>query len=115
MFRESARGGSCLLTASADGIYHVYADGRVRQLTNSNAMALLEDGSHLYSGETNGIFLMQADGQNRQKVCDMDNVKKLVKDKEGTIWAQSLYGTIWYKKAADSSFHHYEGKGKRPC
>ena len=110
---QLVRSGNGLLAASADGIYRVYADGRVRQLTNSNAMALLEDGSHLYSGETNGIFLMQADGQNRQKVCDMDNVKKLVKDKEGTIWAQSLYGTIWYKKAADSSFHHYEGKGKK--
>ena len=110
---QLVRSGNGLLVASADGIYRVYPDGRVRQLTNFDTMSLLEDGSRLYSGETNGVFLMQADGQNRQKVCDLDNVKKLVKDKDGTIWAQGIYGNICYKKAGDNSFLPYEVKGKK--
>ena len=109
---ELKKSGNGLLAATADGIFRVYSDGKVRRITTSNTMALLDEGNFIYSGETNGIFLLDANGQNRKKVCSMENVRKIVKDKNGTIWAQSLYGTVWYKKADDKVFQLYKGAEK---
>ncbi|MBR6262305.1 MAG: hypothetical protein IKR05_03720, partial [Prevotella sp.] len=107
---ELKKSGNGLLAATADGLFRVFPDGRVRRLTNANTMTVLDDGNQIYSGETQGVFLIQADGQNRRKLCSLDNVKKIVKDREGTIWAQSLYGTVWFKKADNSTFQIYKGK-----
>ena len=106
------KSGSGLLAATADGIFRLYSDGRIRRLTFSHAMTLMDDGTFIYSGENDGVYLMDANGQNRKKVCDMEYVKKIVKDKEGTIWALSLYGIVWYKKTSDESFHPYKGAEK---
>ena len=105
---ELKKSGNGLLAATADGVFRIYPDGKAHRLTNINALALLEDNTQIYSGETNGIYLMQANGQNRKKVCNMDNVKKIVKDKDGTIWAQNLYGTVWYRKADSNTFLRYK-------
>ena len=109
---ELSKSGNGLLAATADGIFRIYPDGKVHRVTDTNSLTLLDEGDHIYSGETNGIFLIQANGQNRKKVCNMDNVKKIVKDKEGTIWAQSLYGNVWYKKADSNTFLRYISKEK---
>lgn len=106
------KSGNGLLAATADGVFRILPDGNARRLTNTNAMALLDEGDHIYSGETDGIYLIRADGQNREKVCNMDNVRKIVKDKDGTIWAQSLYGAVWYKKADGSAFQIYKSGEK---
>ena len=102
------KNGNGLLAATADGIFRIYPDGKARRLTNTNSMALLVEGDHVYSGESDGIYLSRADGQKREKVCHMDNVRKIVKDKSGTIWAQSLYGVVWNKTPDDSTFHIYK-------
>ena len=107
---ELKKSGNGLLAATADGLFRVFPDGRVRHLTNANTMTVLDEGNQIYCGETQGVFLIQADGQNRRKLCSLDNVKKIVKDREGTIWAQSLYGTVWFKKADSSTFQIYKGK-----
>ena len=107
---ELKKSGNGLLAATADGLFRVFPDGRVRHLTNANTMTVLDEGNQIYCGETQGVFLIQADGQNRRKLCSLDNVKKIVKDREGTIWAQSLYGTVWFKKADNSTFQIYKGK-----
>ena len=109
---ELKKSGNGLLAATAEGIFLIYPNGNVRHLTNTNSLALFDDGTHIYSGETDGIYQIQPDGKNKKKVCNMANVKKIVKDKTGTIWAQSLYGMVWYKKADESTFHLYRNKDK---
>ncbi len=106
------KSGNGLLAATADGIFRIHPDGKARRLTTTNSMALLDEGTRIYSGETDGVYLIRPDGQGREKVCNMDNVRKIVKDKDGTIWAQSLYGAVWYKKADDSTFQIYKSGGK---
>ncbi len=104
--------GNALLAATADGIFKINADGSTRQLTKANSMAVLDDGDVIYSGEINGIYSVQADGQNRKKICYLENTRKIVKDKSGTIWAQGLYGSVWFKKAGDTQFRLYKAKEK---
>ena len=104
--------GNALLAATADGIFKINADGSTRQLTKANSMAVLDDGDVIYSGEINGIYSVQADGQNRKKICNLENTRKIVKDKSGTIWAQGLYGSVWFKKAGDTQFRLYKAKEK---
>lgn len=106
------KSGSGLLAATADGIIRIYPDGKVRHLTTANSMTLLEEDTHIYSGETDGVYLVQADGCNKKKICHLDNVRKIEKDKDGTIWVQNLYGVVWYKKTDDSTFHLYKSGGK---
>ena len=104
--------GNALLAATADGIFKINADGSTRQLTKANSMAVLDDGDVIYSGEINGIYSVQADGQNRKKICYLENTRKIVKDKSGTIWAQGLYGSVWFKKAGDTRFQLYKAREK---
>ena len=105
---ELTASGNSLLAATADGIYRILPGGSIRHLTRANAMTLLDEGDRLYSGETDGVYLMQADGAQRRRLCSMNNVRKLYKDREGTIWAQSLYGAVLYKKEADGMFKNFE-------
>ena len=106
------KSGNGLLAATADGIFRIHPDGSVRHLTTTNTFVLMDEGALIYSGENDGVYLIGADGQGREKVCHMDNVRKIVKDKDGTIWVQSLYGAVWYKKADDSTFQVYKSGEK---
>ena len=107
--KKSSRG---LLAATAEGVYRLLPDGSTKQLSIYTATAILEDGQNIYTGEQNGVYLMGADGQGRRKVSGLENVRKIVKDSEGTIWLQNLYGMVWYKKAGAELFSHYRIKGK---
>ena len=109
---EIKKSNNGLLAATADGIFRIYPDGRIHHLTTANSMALLEEGSQIYSGETDGIYLLRADGRDRKKVCHVENVRKIVKDKDGTIWVQSLYGTVWFKKSDSNTFMRYKDGNK---
>lgn len=102
------KSGQELLVATADGIYRLYPDGRTAHLTPTTSLTLLDEGTFMYSGELNGIYQVPANGQNPRKVCNLENVRKLLKDAEGTIWAQSLYGTVWCKKAGSENFSLYK-------
>ena len=108
---ELKKSSNGLLAATEDGIYRLYPDGKVQRLTIVGAMSLLEDGSQIYSGEADGVYLIQSDGK-RSKVCSMDNAQKIVKDNKGTIWAQSLYGKVFYKKANTDKFQPYKSGNK---
>ena len=100
--------GHDMLAATADGIFCLSAGGGVRQMTTNNSMALLVDGTQIYSGEFDGVYQYDANGQNRKKVCNLESVTKIVKDDQGTIWLQSIYGLVWYKKATDQHFGLYK-------
>ena len=108
---ELKKSSNGLLAATEDGIYRLHPDGKVQRLTIVGSMSLLEDGSQIYSGEADGVYLIQPDGK-RRKVCNMDNAQKIIKDNKGTIWAQSLYGKIWYKKINTDIFQPYKS-GKK--
>jgi len=105
------KSGNTLLAATADGIFRIYVDGNAVRLTTTTAMTLLEDGNQIYSGEINGVYTVSADGKIHKKICHLDNVRNIVKDSSGTIWAQSLYGSVWYIKAGDKSFKLYKTEG----
>ena len=109
---ELKKNGNELLAATAEGIYRLSPDGKVSHLTANTSMCLEIEGDIIYSGETNGIYQINANGQNRKKVCNLDNVRKLLKDQNGVIWVQSLYGTIWFKKPGESNFSLYKAKTK---
>ena len=108
---ELKKSSNGLLAATEDGIYRLYPDGKVQKLTIVGAMSLLEDGSQIYSGEADGVYLIQSNGK-RSKVCNMDNAQKIVKDNKGTIWAQSLYGKVFFKKANTDKFQLYKSGNK---
>ena len=99
--------GNDLLAATAEGIYRLSPDGKISHLTNTTSFVLQHEGDVIYSGELNGIYQMNVNGQNRRKVCNLENVRKMLKDQDGVIWVQSLYGAIWYKKP-DSNFGLYK-------
>ena len=90
--------GNDLLAATAEGIYRLSPDGKISHLTNTTSFVLQHEGDVIYSGELNGIYQMNVNGQNRKRVCNLENVRKMLKDQDGVIWVQSLYGAIWYKK-----------------
>ena len=99
-----------LLAATANGIYRISADGAVRQLSTTGSMTLLEDGTQLYSGEMEGLYLI-AEGS-RKKICGLEKVSKIIKDNQGTIWLQNMYGEVWCKKASDQEFSPYSKKAE---
>jgi signal transduction histidine kinase/ligand-binding sensor domain-containing protein len=108
--KKSSQGG--LLAATAEGVFRILPNGQSKQLSIRTATALLEDGQDIYCGEQNGVYLMGPNGQGKRKVSGLENVRKIFKDNNGTIWLQSLYGEVWYKKTDAKLFSHYRIKSK---
>ena len=94
-----------LLAATADGIYLISPNNETRLLSSGNSLGLLVDGQKFYSGEMDGVYLYS--NGSRQKVCKQEKVSKLLKDHDGTIWLQNLYGEIWVKRTTDKAFKPY--------
>ena len=88
------KSGSGLLAATAEGVFRIFPDGSARQLTNNNSLAVLDVGTHFYSGEFDAVYLVSADGKVKKKVCQIENVKKIIKDNKGIIWLQSTNGIV---------------------
>ena len=109
---DMKKSGQELLAATADGIFRLSAGGGVRHLTNTSSMAIWVDGSEIYSGELDGVYLYDANGNNKRKVVNLENIRKIVKDAQGTIWVQSLYGMVLYKKADSQGFTQYKTDNK---
>ncbi len=103
-----SKSGENLLAATANGIYRVSDNNVAVQVTIKSAMSLLEDGPCIYSGEIDGVFLYDKTKDKRKKVCALDNVTKIIKDKEGTIWVQNTYGMVWRKQAKKDNFQPYK-------
>ncbi len=99
-----------LLAATANGIYLVTADGVARQLTSASTTALLADGPLFYSGELDGVYLVRL-SNSRKKICDLEKVTRILKDGQGTIWLQNVYGRIWKKGISEEQFSPYKKDG----
>ena len=95
------------MAATAEGVFRVFPNGTAKRLSIRTATALMEDGQDIYCGEQDGVYLIESDGQQHRKVSGLENVRKIVKDGQGTIWLQSLYGMVWYKKSNEKTFKHY--------
>ena len=96
-----------LLAATANGIYRITGDGSVRQLTTTSSMNLLDDGTQFYSGEMDGLYLIRTADNSRKRVCSLEKVSKIMKDAQGTIWIQNMYGEVWYKPSTAKDFSPY--------
>ena len=101
---ESQRG---LLVGTASGLWLIDRSGTARQLTTNSAMALLPDGEKTYVAETDGVYLLSS-GDKREKISNAEKVIKIVKDAQGTIWMQSVYGEI-YKGVQGSKVQGFKG------
>lgn len=101
-----------LLVGTANGIYRIVDDGTIRQLTDQSTTTLLVDDNHLYSGEMDGLYLISLTDNSRNKICDIEKVSKIIKDGQGSIWLQNMYGEIWCKKASEDTFKP-SGNNKR--
>ena len=97
-----------LLAATAEGVYRISPGGAAKQLTTKSTTALLDEGSQFYSGEMDGVFLIQKSDNSRKNVCVLKKVSKILKDGQGTIWLQNTYGEVWSKKAGETDFKPYK-------
>lgn len=96
-----------LLAATASGVFRLTAGGTLTQLTDANTMSLLADGNRLYCGELNGVYAMNSDGTGRTPLCKLEKVTCIMKDDEGTVWLENLYGEVWSGKAGAADFRPY--------
>lgn len=86
--------GGTLLAATSNGVYRITPNGVATSLSTANTMAVMPEGNGFYCGEMDGVYLY-VPGKSPAKVCDAEKVTKIIKDKNGTIWLQNLYGRIW--------------------
>ena len=107
--KTSSRG---LLAATASGVWLIERNG-VKRLTANSTTAMLLDGERLYVGEPDGLYMMNATGGDRQKLSETEKVMKIMKDANGALWIQNVYGEIYSQKAAGGTFEKYGSDGKR--
>jgi signal transduction histidine kinase len=101
-----------LLAATASGVWLIERND-VRRLTSNSTTAMLQDGERLYVAEPDGLYVMNGTGGDRQKVCEIEKVTKIMKDAKGSLWIQNVYGEIYSQGAAGGSFVRYGSDAKR--
>ena len=101
------RMGDRLLAACADGLYAVHADRTVDFLTTSGLFSVMPlEGGTFLTGEMDGVYLNtigptgKANTLQRRKLWNMEKVTDMVTDRQGTLWLQNLYGSVWTTPAA---------------
>ena len=104
---QMANMGDILLAATSNGLYYMTPAGVVRQLTPGSTMAVFADEGMIYSGELDGVYLNSLSGQ-RTKVSEQGKVTRILKDHQGTIWMQNLYGEIRLKRNTEKQFTTYQ-------
>lgn len=92
-----------MLAATASGLFLLSSTDKVSRLTTSLTMDVLDDNGDFFCGEVDGVYYLQKDGSHR-KICDLEKVSKMIKDSEGTIWLQNVYGKIFYRHPKETSF-----------
>lgn len=90
---QLANQGESLLAATSNGVYRISESGTT-QLTTASTTSILPDGDGIYCGELNGLYY-KTPGKPSVQVSDAERVTKIIKDKNGVIWLQNLYGRIW--------------------
>ncbi|MBQ9671713.1 MAG: GHKL domain-containing protein [Prevotella sp.] len=98
--------GGRLLIATEGGLYALQQGGSASQLNGNPTRTLLVDVGGFYTGEDAGVYLNRPSGT-RTTVSTQHDVMRIVKDYEGRIWLQTLYGEIWHRQQNQSSFERY--------
>lgn len=93
-----------LVASTANGVYLITPDGKATQLTQTSSTTIFVDGLDCYIGEFDGIYRLNLSSKSRAKVCDAEKVNKILKDSQGAIWLQNVYGEVWYKRSSDTAF-----------
>ncbi len=96
-----------LLAATSNGVYRILKGGIAEQLTSQNTLTILADGNKFYTGELNGLFI-QDDQGNRQLISDHEKIIKIYKDNKDDIWLQDIYGQIFIKHPQDNQLRRYK-------
>lgn len=96
-----------LMAATSNGIYVISENDQARHLTSATTTALLYTEEGIYSGEMEAVFLVDPSTGKKEKIADLESASKIMKDKQGTIWLQSLDGLIWNNRHGKKDF--------RPC
>ena len=96
-----------MLAVTANGIYLFTSDTVFRQLTQSMSLDMLADGMTVYIGEQDGLYMYLL-GQDKKKVCDLEQVTKILMDAEGTIWLQNSYGEVFFRQIGKDTFQPYK-------
>ena len=99
-----------LIAATANGVYSVSPLGSVSHLTTASAMSLFVDDNGLYTGCFDGLHFTPWDSHHDRLLCRLEKVTKIIRDKEGGIWIQNLFGEVMHKAPGDfSSFNTVNG------
>lgn len=93
-----------LLAATSNGIYSLATNGTTRQLSSMGSTAILDLGTEILSGEMDGVFSINKTTGARNKLCKLEKVSKIIKDKKGTIWIQNIYGEVWCQQNEKKGF-----------
>ncbi|MCR5680352.1 MAG: hypothetical protein K6G08_09130, partial [Prevotella sp.] len=87
-----------MFAATSSGIYVVGKNGSVSRLTQKTTTAILVDGTKIYAGETDGVYLYER-GHSEKKVCGLNQVTKMeklylrdVNSNKVSIWLQNVFG-----------------------
>ena len=84
-----------LLAATGTGIYLIKPNGTYSLISPVGSLSVLDAGNVIYSGEMDGLYTMTPDGKNRKKVCNLEKVSNIIRDNNGVIWIQNVYGKVW--------------------
>lgn len=97
-----------VFASTADGLYKCSPD--FRQVTTRHTLSIIEDGAGQFlTGELDGIYRCGSGGQSVM-IADVANVVKFSKDKNGGVWAITLYNETFYKAPSSDSFVKKENK-----
>lgn len=100
-----------LLAATATGLYQIMPEGTCSLVSPEGTLSVFDAGEVIYSGEMDGLYTMTPDGKNRKKVCNLEKVSKIIRDKQGVLWIQNVFGNVW-KQTADKGFRPYYESSK---
>ena len=98
-------GDGSFLAATAQGVFRV-KNGRAERLTVKNALTVTFDGkSGFYTGELDGVcHYLNFNNESGGMIYPMENPTRIVLDKEGNLWANSMYGEVICKFHDASEF-----------
>ncbi len=83
-----------MLAVTSNGIYAFTSHTDYRQLTDAVTLDVFVDRNMVYTGEQDGVYLYRI-GQKKEKICDLEQVIKILKDAQGTLWLQNTYGEVY--------------------
>ncbi len=92
---QLTRQGDRLLAATAEGLFAIGPGRKTEMLSTANTISVMPTDSNTFlTGEIDGVYLNRK-GRGRQKIWDIEKVVRMERDKEGVLWMQGLYGSVW--------------------